>query len=161
MAKANEQWLREYRKRHPDRVHDPNDPAPDRDDVMVVRAVEWTFDGVVPPTYNEIMRLYKHRQHEYYAILDRWTERIAVRARQTFGPSYRFLLPVEITMVRHSTGKIDVDGLYGTFKIPLDALVRAGVIPDDNPDAVQSIRPEHVRADEPKTTIRIKSVTTR
>lgn len=45
--------------------------------------------------------------------------------------------PVRLELVRHSIGGLmDRDNLVSTGKIPIDALVKAKVIPDDNPTII-------------------------
>jgi len=52
---------------------------------------------------------------------------MAHRPRQHKGP-------VRLELIRHSTGvPMDDENLSSTGKIPIDAIVRAGVLPDDNP----------------------------
>ena len=154
--KAGEDWLREYKKKHPDRVNDVFDESEPEN---LIKAVRWEFDVLVP-TYNETLRLFKHRPADYYSKIRRWQGRFFAVARVEYGPGANFDIPVRVHMIRRTTGKVDVDGLYGSFKIPLDALVRSGLLPDDNPDVIRTISAESkkVTSDEKGTTFIINSV---
>jgi len=45
--------------------------------------------------------------------------------------------PVRFELIRHSTGPpMDYDNLVSTGKLPTDAIVLAGVIPDDAPNVI-------------------------
>lgn len=48
--------------------------------------------------------------------------------------------PARVTIIRQSHTEPDPDNLSAMCKIPLDALVRAGILPDDSPEHIELIR---------------------
>lgn len=65
-----------------------------------------------------------------------------------------------LTLTRHSTICPDFDGLVGSFKFPVDALVDCGIIIDDNMQVIgmPDFRWEKAKANEGKITIRVESL---
>lgn len=141
--KANERWLENYRREHPGRVQDPNDERREKES-GIIRTAEWYFTEL-PPLLNVVMRLFKHNHHEYSRKIDHWATELSLKAREDAGPGAIIATPTTLHMVRHSKSVPDVDGLYGSFKMILDGLVRCGLLPDDNPDAVANISADHCK----------------
>ncbi len=84
----------------------------------------------VPPTPNEFMRMHYHKRS---SVNKHWHELIsnALECQQA-----HFNEPVEITMYSYRSRLLDIDGLYGSIKPILDALVSNGVLDDDSPEYV-------------------------
>lgn len=159
MTRASEQWLRNLKEENPDlEIHDPHevDHERQRDGHGQVERVEWHFDGVAPPTTNELLRLFKYDPNGYYKVVHEWKDRFAVRMREEHGPASMLRLPVRVEIIRHTSGEPDIDNLTGQFKIVLDALVRCGLLPDDDTGCVTSIDFECVENDDLSVTIIIE-----
>ena len=66
--------------------------------------------------------------------------------------------PVKLELIRYSTGRhMDYDGLVSTGKLPIDALVRCGILPDDNPQVITErvYTQARCRPNEQRTLIRL------
>lgn len=143
--RANESWLDQFRKENPDRVHDPDAERGDGSGGRVIRSATWDFDAL-PPLYNEVISLQKYRPADYYKARNAWVERLNVAARETSGgPGAVLHTPTAFEMTRRSTSVPDVDGLYGAYKIILDALTQSGLIEDDDPSVVATLSATHTR----------------
>jgi hypothetical protein len=70
--------------------------------------------------------------------------------------------PVRFELIRYSTGQqMDFENLTSTGKYPTDALVKAGILPDDNPTIIQERTYTQTRvatAAEQRTVIRLTSL---
>ncbi len=66
--------------------------------------------------------------------------------------------PVKLELTRHSSGvEMDYDNLVSTGKLLIDAIVKAGVLPDDNQAVIaeRSYRQVKAKKDAQRTVIRI------
>jgi len=118
------------------------------------RSQEITFPGKVPGLNGAggLLRMHWRRAQQLkqgYLLL--------VKA----GGLRSMLGPVRLELVRYSTGRdMDYENLTSTGKYPTDALVKAGILPDDNPQVI----PERVytqarcRPDEQRTVIRLTAL---
>lgn len=76
------------------------------------------------------------------------------------GPPSAPLRKALIECVRISSGRMDADGLSGSFKAIVDALKHAGVIEDDSPDHVRvSYRHERGRPRAGSVRVRVEELT--
>lgn len=66
------------------------------------------------------------------------------------------LKKASVTLTRCSSTSPDYDGLVGSFKFPLDALVKCGILEDDNPKVIVAREYKHERVGPGKGFIRIK-----
>ena len=81
------------------------------------------------PGMNTLLRMHFRT---YGKIRDKWQ----VELRAAVG-TLRYTGPCSISIQRHYCGvPMDLDNLYSTCKIPLDAMVRAKILPEDNPEAL-------------------------
>jgi len=81
----------------------------------------------LPPTYNAINRLHFAKKNK---IKDQWVN--AVMLSTTGKKPEKPLSNCYLVLVRFSCSMPDYDGLVSGFKHPIDGLVRAGVLVDDN-----------------------------
>lgn len=86
----------------------------------------------LPPTINTMSGKHwgvRHRESRrwYRLILDK------AKTNQIFGLE---LEKAHLTLTRHSSHELDVDNLCGSWKYPLDGLVKAKVIKDDKPSVI-------------------------
>ena len=96
-----------------------------------------TIDELAPGM-NVLMRMHFRT---YGKIRDKW--QLMVRA--AFGIT-RFTLPCDVHITRfYATTPLDPDNLYASAKIPLDALVRAGILANDNNDCIASLKVEQFK----------------
>lgn len=92
--------------------------------------LELEFDQL-PPTPNQLHRMHWSKRH---ALKKDWVW--IVRSKDP-NP---IKLPCRIHVERRSMGRpLDVPAIFGTLKIPLDAIVGAGVLPDDQPRYVEAV----------------------
>lgn len=117
------------------RVRDPRDEKND-----VRERVRFSVTAV-PPTLNELLRMHWSDVQDQK---DTWAALVGVKVDSTVRT------PVRITYVRQSSGRMDLDNLYASLKVPLDGLVHAGILPDDDPESVSSIRAKQRQGD-PRT----------
>lgn len=78
------------------------------------------------------------------------------------GTQIKFVGPVKIRYIRHAVKLQDWDNHCISFKQAGDALIRCGVIEDDNPKIVREFQPEQYRVkhfEEQKIIIKIYSLT--
>jgi Holliday junction resolvase RusA-like endonuclease len=105
----------------------PEAPAPE---VLADEAVRlFTFFGKVPGNNGAggLLRLHWSRRQK---LLHDYEWQVAAAHRR--APPLAG--PVRLELTRYSTGSgMDYDNLVSTGKLLIDALVRAGVLPDDNP----------------------------
>lgn len=130
-------------------------PAPTKDTkapVAAAEAQEITFPGWQPGNNGPkgLLRMgWRNRQRlaQYYD----W-QVAAARLRA-------MLAPVRLELVRYSAGgQLDFDNLVSTGKYPIDAIVRAGILPDDNPAVIAERSYTQERAaskDQQRTVIRL------
>lgn len=73
--------------------------------------------------------------------------RMGWRKRQRLAAEYEWVVaaarlvpmtgPVRLELVRYTIGgQLDFDNLVSTGKLPIDAIVRCGILPDDNPAVI-------------------------
>lgn len=157
-VRASEEWLEQYKEQHPDRVSGgadepnsgphagagggaggtptPGNGGPADGHAPAVRAARIRVPAV-PPSLNEIIRMHwsdLRKKKKAWATLVRSQQREGVHT------------PVQFTYHMARPGLLDMDNLYGSSKILIDALVRAGVLPDDDPQCVASIEASQERA---------------
>lgn len=144
MVKGNEQWLEKYREEHPGRVHDPNEDGkvstPGRSAIEEKRVQGEAKDEIrlvfnaLPPTMNNLLRMNRYKRPK---LKRQWAWLILEKTNN------HVRTPAHVHIERRSMGRhLDVGGLYSTLKVPLDAMILAGVIPEDDPDHIASISAE-------------------
>ena len=90
------------------------------------------------PGMNVLMRMHFRT---YGKLRDKWQ----VLLREAVG-TYRFRGKVDVRIIRFYAGvPMDLDNLWSTCKIPLDAMVRSGILPSDNPECVSALRCEQFK----------------
>ena len=95
-------------------------PAPDKIVLTVPR---------LAPSFNEMLRLFKDIK-AFKDLQEVWNlEILAARGRDR----RRFTRATIIIERFYCSNPLDLDGLYAAGKIPIDAIRRAGIMPDDNP----------------------------
>ena len=106
------------------------------------------------PSMNGTGGLMRMHHREYARVRDAWTVLVRGAARLEKAAA-----PCRVEIVRRYPGRpLDLDNLYAAAKVPLDALRRAGVIPDDDPETVVSLsctQRKAARRSEAGTTIRL------
>lgn len=149
-VRASEDWLEQFRQDHPDRVSDPNGckgggPAqapgtPRTPDSRQNKRQGSPLDRItlefteLPPTPNQYARMNRYKRVN---LKDEWARLVQSKTRD------HIRTPCAVRVLRCTVGRpLDVDGLYGTLKVPLDAMVRAGVLPDDDPSQVARVSAE-------------------
>ncbi len=96
-----------------------------------------TIDELAPGM-NVLMRMHFRT---YGKLRDKWQTWL-----RSLAGTARFHKPCEVRIVRYYAGvPMDLDNLWSTGKVPLDALVRAGILPSDNPSAVTSLKVEQFK----------------
>lgn len=96
---------------------------------------------------------------QYMKLLKRWTMDLRSQRPGSFDP----IQHCDITITRYHTGHgiRDIDNLYASCKVPLDALQHAGWIEEDDVDHIHELRVRQVRVgkrEEQKTLIHIQEV---
>lgn len=95
------------------------------------------------PGLNGSKGLIRMHHHAYKKVRDRWT----LLVREQAGPPRKLnRCEVEIER-RYARMPLDLDNAYAASKIPLDALKRAGVIRDDDPETVTALRVKQTKVD--------------
>src|SRR5690606_35743815 len=86
----------------------------------------------------------------------KWLNLVALKTNRQ-RPDYP-LEKAELTLTRYSSIEPDFDGLCGSFKAVLDALVKLGVLKDDKPSNIgqPSYKWEKVNPNSGKIKVRIK-----
>lgn len=109
-----------------------------------------TFD-VFPPSLNGNDGLLRMHWRQYTALRTEWEQRIwyaLTPEHRTLFQSHWFAR-CALTYTRRTTHRTGLDwvNLAASLKIPEDALVRCGVLQDDNPAVVQTVLPQqqHVK----------------
>jgi hypothetical protein len=103
---------------------------------------------VFPPSLNGNDGLIRMHWRKYMEVRDQWQNRIwynlSLEQRQFFQ-QHHFIQCV-ITYTRRTTHRTGMDwvNLAASVKIPEDALVRCGILSDDNPNVVQYELPHQV-----------------
>lgn len=96
-----------------------------------LKTQEITFPGKVPGNNGAggLLRMHWATKKKLLA-----NYMLAVKGRPGFA---RYSGPVRIELVRYSIGpEMDYDNLVSTGKLILDAIVRCGILPDDNPTVI-------------------------
>lgn len=104
---------------------------------------EIVFHGFVPGLNNSGKRKglmsMSIREKKVYANRFQYEARAATRNRHTG--------PVRFELTRHSIGPpMDADNLASTKKLLSDAIVRAGILPDDNPKIIKEYTFDQTKA---------------
>jgi len=102
----------------------------------------------ISPTMNQLLKMHWSDVQEQKDI---WTALITAKTKETVET------PARLTYVRFSTGEMDIDNLYASLKVPIDAAVHAGVLPDDDPNCISSITAKQRAATESKTVLTFES----
>jgi hypothetical protein len=110
---------------------------------------EIVFPGKVPGNNGPggLLRLHWREKLE---LQNTYSRRVwAARLRRSAGP-------VRLELVRYSTGRhMDYDNLVSTGKLLIDAIVRCGILPDDNPTIIaeRSYTQERAESKEAQRTV--------
>lgn len=94
----------------------------------------------MPLTLNEVMGKYWRTRQKNFKEIHRLVHLHSVNNRPQ-NPIQK----ARITLTRYSSGTLDRDNMYFTFKPIVDGLVRAGVIIDDGFDQVKELHPHQVK----------------
>ena len=103
---------------------------------------------VFPPSLNGNDGLIRMHWRKYIEVRDQWENRIwynlSPEQRQFF--QHHHFIQCVITYTRRTTHRTGLDwvNLAASVKIPEDALVRCGILSDDNPDVVRYELPRQV-----------------
>jgi Holliday junction resolvase RusA-like endonuclease len=108
----------------------------------------------LPPMLNGSNGLKRMHWATYTKIRDKWTWLVRQQTKT------RYLTPVHITFVRHSSQQPDWDNLYASFKVIGDAMKAAGVLKDDTMQEIVTLTAkwEKSKQKEQKTEIIITSI---
>lgn len=146
-VRASSEWLEQYKQDHPDRVGDGADApqngagaghghtqgaqaqATQAAHTPCTRSVRVRVP-VLPPTTNELMRMHWSKRHKKTKAWKR-----VMKAKSLDG----IHTPVHLDFELWTSGQRDVDALYTSAKMPIDGLVAAGVLPDDDPACIESM----------------------
>jgi len=91
------------------------------------------FIPKLPPGLNGSKGLMRMHWAVYTKLKAKWAWLIkAERPKKHTGP-------VVVTYTRVSTHKTDLDNVAASFKVVGDALVQAGILPDDSPDVITQL----------------------
>lgn len=91
-------------------------------------------------------------------LFDRWIWLMKVAVSQAGHPSFD-RAPVVVTVTRYSTNFMDWDNFGASLKPVLDALVKCGVIADDNPEVIVSLSLRRKRSREQKLVVHVRAAT--
>ena len=119
---------------------------------MSDRSLTIDIDEIAPGlnSRNGLMRMH---YHAYTALRNKWQ----VLVRSQVGVPALVADRVHVTITRRTRRKMDVDNLYASAKIPLDAIRKVGLIRDDDPDTVVSLTMrQELKYDGSNTTIEIE-----
>lgn len=112
------------------RVHEKRGAPPPQSIDNIVLAVP-----MLAPGLNGSNGLIRMHFTTYKKVKDKWTRAIRERCNA------RASTPCSILVERYyATHAMDLDNLYSTVKIPLDALRSSGVIPEDDPSCVEALK---------------------
>ena len=104
------------------------------------RCTEIVFPGKVPGNNGAggLLRMHWSAKSNLLGTYS-WLVRSATKTRHAG--------PVRLELIRYSIGRLmDYDNLVSTGKFPIDAIVKAGVLPDDNPAIIAERRYTQQRA---------------
>lgn len=118
-------------------------------DAERVERIEFTIT-TIPPTFNQLLRMHWSDRTD---AKETWTALIQSKT------SERIRTPVRLEYNRVSSQTMDIENLYASLKVPIDALVRANVLPDDDPSCICSISATQTHASSPRTEIALISET--
>lgn len=96
--------------------------------------------STMPPTLNEIMSKGWRYRHNLFSKVHTEVRLLTMSKRPA-----RPLQCVQVSLWRYSSGTLDRDNLYITFKPILDGLKECGVIRDDTFDIVRHLYPHQVK----------------
>jgi Holliday junction resolvase RusA-like endonuclease len=119
-----------------------------------MRTLEFTLPFATPSN-NAVMRM-----HHRVRSKEHLNNRLEVWAAAGANPCLSDKCIVTVT--RHSSRFLDWDNMGGGLKFLLDAMVKNGIIEDDNPKCIVKLNLEQVKCkqSEAKTVVKIKSLTT-
>ena len=90
---------------------------------------------MLAPSLNGSNGLIRMHYHRYAQIKETWIWSIKEESRNRKAP-----IPCRIELLRmYAVLPLDLDNLYASCKIPLDALRSARVIPEDDPSCVAGL----------------------
>jgi hypothetical protein len=103
--------------------------------------------SVLPLTLNEMMGKHWRTRHSNFDLIHNLIA-VVTRRKKPAEP----IKKARITVTRYSSGTLDRDNMYFTFKPIIDGLVMAGIIIDDGFDQVKELNPIQVKIkrNEPK-----------
>mgnify|MGYP000412064716 CR=1 FL=1 len=144
-VRADSDWLEEYAQEHPDRV--PDEAAQNRSESThsstgtSARELEERRHaptlhgarariGAVPESLNKLLRMHWSERHDHKRT---WTTLVGAH----IGGGVH--CPVRLRYHRAGSRLLDIDNLYGSAKVVIDALVHAGILPDDDPTCVAEV----------------------
>jgi Holliday junction resolvase RusA-like endonuclease len=91
------------------------------------------------PSLNGSKGLMRMHHRTYSKVRDAWTWDAKAAVSTCDAPLP--VPPCRVEIVRHyASHPLDLDNLYAACKVPLDALRKAGVLRDDDPDCVTDLR---------------------
>jgi len=100
------------------------------------------FIDELAPGLNVMLRQHYRVRKE---IQERWILMMKSE-RNKFDVGFPIMSPVHVWIHRYYAGlPLDVDNHYASAKIPLDALVRSGFLPDDNNACVSGLKCEQFK----------------
>ena len=104
------------------------------------------------PSNNAVMRMHyrkRTQQHHDYTL--------EVKSLVSYQEVFK---RCKITVTRHASRQLDWDNMGGGLKFLLDAMVKNGIIQDDNPKCVVSLdlKQEKCRRKEEKTVVEIEDL---
>ena len=98
------------------------------------------FIPMLAPGLNGGKGLIRMHFHAYGKVKEAWIWAIKEQTR------VKASVPCEIHVERrYATHAMDLDNLYSTLKVPLDALRAAGVLIDDDPNCVENVSIKQVK----------------
>lgn len=96
------------------------------------------FDGARVLSLNELLRIDMRLLNKYRKV---WHAKALLACQMAFGPRViPFNSVVRVTLIRRGRNLVDNDGLAASFKFAIDGFKEAGLIADDNPTIVETIR---------------------
>lgn len=109
-----------------------------------------TIDELAPGL-NGSKGLMRMHWNTYRGLRDRWTFLIRNQVNDYVGRWWEdplFRKTSQVYILRHYARQpMDIDNLYSTAKIPLDALCHAGVLADDDPECVGALTVNQCKVD--------------
>lgn len=94
----------------------------------------------MPLTLNQLMGKHWRSRHSSFKTIHKLIHLLTIKSRPE-----KPISSARVSIWRHSSGTLDRDNLYFTFKPIIDGLVEAGVILDDGFDMVKELYPHQVK----------------